>query len=500
MKLNYANFLLESKLYDLLLEARMEFKDDFKKVLKKVNHQIAKDLLDIVNKDIDININLFELGEKPDSIKFYNLNQLPKEDKYEIISWGQSYTAFTRLFRLAGVTSPRTLSNGTKGTVVKIWDYDNSNNIIDDPNLEIAQFVSDDGEVSFIGMNGLRKIEDGKKGSPQETKVGRLAQRILSKVDKKYTPKEVEEFVNKFKSAVELINNKERLFELVKGDDIAYWYLGDRYVKGHGSLQGSCMRYDSCQEYFSVYTKNEDKVSLLILKNEDDESKIEGRALIWKLDSGKTFMDRIYYTKDEQVEMFKEYARKNGWAFKVNQNIDYWRDVEFNGKIGPMIITVTLNVDFEQFPYMDTLRFLFKSKGIISNQVIIDNHSKDFELDNTDGWLSGCDTCNGEETVECSRCEGDGEVDCYECSGRGEIGCGECDGEGDIECSRCDGEGEIEGSDGEMEDCSYCNSGRIRCDECNGRGEHSCGECDGDGREECHECEGDGNVPCAECQ
>lgn len=511
MKLNYANFLLEKKLYDLLLETNIEFKDDLIKALKKVDHQIAKDLLSIVDQDVDVTMNLFDLGEKPDSIKFYNTNQIKEveKDRYVIINSGQTYSSFRDLYKFAGLdlTHVNVLQNGTKGKIVKIWDYENAGHLRGfGSNYEIAQFLSDDGETTFIGMSGLREIEKEVKGSPQETRIGRVATKLLQKIDKKYSPKEVEEFVTKFKSSVEILRDKFRLFELVSGDDIAYWYLDRRYVRGNGTLQNSCMRYDSCEDFFSIYTKNTDKVSLLILKSEGDGSestfdKITGRALVWKLDSGETFMDRIYYTKEEEVELFKSYARKNGWIFKVNQNMNYFDDVEFtDGSQGPMIIKVTLDVDFEKFPYMDTMRFLYKYKGIVSNQEKLDDRWNDYKLDVTDGWLSGCDTCEGEETIRCIECDGSGRETCHRCDGDGVLSCRGCDGDGYLDCDDCGGYGEIEGSDGEMEDCPVCRKGRIKCDDCGGDGEIECSRCDGDGNLECSECDGEGTRSCPDCQ
>ena len=509
MKLNYANFLLESKLHDLLLETKIVFKNDLIKTLRKVDHQIAIDLLSIIDQDVDVTMNIFDVGENPDSIKFYNTNQIKDDEKYQIIDYGRTYDTFTSLFKLAGVENTTTLSNGTIGKVVNIWDGNNAGHLgtfaVWPSDLKIAQFLSDSGHTAFIQMSGIRKIDGELKGLPQETRIGRVATKLLQKVNKKYSPKEVEEFVNKFKSTVEILRDKLKSFKIVSGDDIAYWYSEMRYVSGNGTLQNSCMRYSSCEDYFSVYTENKDKVSLLILKSEDNEDKITGRALIWKLDSGETFMDRIYYTKEEEVELFKEYARKNGWIFKVRQNMDFWGDVEFtDGKQNSMIIKVTLNTNFDKFPYMDTMRFLYKNKGIISNQERLDNDYNDHRLDRTEGWLSGCDTCDGEESITCGECDGDGKVSCRRCRGNCTVKCRECDGEGDSECGECDGSGEVEGSDGENVPCSYCSnqlhSGRISCDECDGSGEVDCSLCDGEGELDCDSCGGAGNMSCPECQ
>jgi hypothetical protein len=509
----YSAFLLEKKVSDLLLEAKIEYYKDFEKVLQKIDHPIADDLLELIGKDIDVTTNLLDIGDAPGAVKFYNTNQIG-EEKWEIVNNGQTYT---KLFKLYKFVFPGyegdgsefgTLPNGTRGKLIKIWDHTNTSGLITISYVRVCQFLSDDGKTTFISPDGLKKVRDI-KGKPQETFIGRLSQRLLSKVGKKYKPKEIEEFVNKFKSQVEILRDKFSLFELVKGEDIKYWYLGSRYSsKYHSTLQQSCMRHQQCQSFFDVYVENEEKVSLLILKDEDDEDKISGRAIIWKLDDGRTFMDRIYYSKAEEVELFKSYASKEGWICKSLQNSDPYSSLQSpDGKIiyepDEAILIVSLNVSFDEFPYMDTMRYLYMNNGRLSNRDLIKPkdlytlHS-DYSLDNTEGTL-GCEVCGGSDEVECHRCEGSGEVDCDECNGKGEVDCDICDGEGDLECGECNGEGEIEGSDGEMEECSDCSGrGRTTCDECH-RGKISCGECDGDGDVGCPTCDGNRTISCPEC-
>jgi hypothetical protein len=479
----YSSFLLEKKVYQLLLEAKIEFMDDFKSVLKKVNHPIAKDLLGLIGKDLDVSTNFLDLSDKPDSVSFYNPNQVIDNDIYEIIDNGETYATFKLLFKLAGYKEAEfpSLPNGTKGKILKLWNHENASPVIQNRNIKIAEFKSLDGDICFIDSDiGLKKVTEF-KGKPQESKIGRLSKRILDKVDKKYSAQDVEAFVNKFKSMVELQRNRNKLFELVNGNDIAYWYLGDRYIIGNGSLQGSCMRYEECQEYFGIYTQNKDKVSLLILKDYENEDKIAGRAIVWKLDDGNTFMDRIYYTKEEEVELFKNYARENGWLYKSKQNMQPNEDIEIKeGSYYEKQLKITLDIDFDYFPYMDTMRYLFY-QGFLSNINRIEVDGKTMvnakTLDSTEG--GNCNLCGGNEEVTCGDCDGSGEIECDECSGSGEQECGECDGRG-----------EIKDDDGEWLECEECSgSGEVSCDECGGNGEIECGWCDGSGEIECPECQ-----------
>ena len=85
-----------------------------------------------------------------------------------------------------------------------------------------------------------------------------------------------------------------------------------------------------------LYTKNKDVVSLLVYVDEDD--KVLGRALVWKLDKStceaQYFMDRVYTNNDSDVNRFLNYARENGWMYRQNMSLGYENCVllEYNGK------------------------------------------------------------------------------------------------------------------------------------------------------------------------
>jgi len=110
---------------------------------------------------------------------------------------------------------------------------------------------------------------------------------------------DIESFVNEYKS----LRNPDKEFELVTGNDINYWYDEEHYADPQqGALWSSCMRHDYTNSYMNFYSVNPDSISLLILKSADDDSKIIGRSIVWKIDvlddetleEPKYFMDRIY--------------------------------------------------------------------------------------------------------------------------------------------------------------------------------------------------------------
>lgn len=75
-----------------------------------------------------------------------------------------------------------------------------------------------------------------------DSNVGRLVRSILSDNGIKFTEPQVEEFVNGYKSEWNRIYNP-REFDIVRGEDIRFWYLEKNYYRGgQSSLGNSCMR------------------------------------------------------------------------------------------------------------------------------------------------------------------------------------------------------------------------------------------------------------------
>lgn len=251
----------------------------------------------------------------------------------------------------------------------------------DNPNSNLDNLV-------FRNIN--RTNNDVYKKNRSKSKIGRFITRVFGDVfiASGKPGEDIETFVNLFKSL-----RKKGVFEEVKGEDIKYWYLGDRYVEGGGKLNNSCMRYESAQDYIDFYAKNENKVSLLILKDKKDSDKIRGRALIWKLSepSGRTFMDRIYTTLDSDVESFKDYATKNKYLYKLNQSIDEYEDIvdpiDKSSKRIDLVVNDMLHGD--EYPYMDTLKYYdINDKKLTNNEDLLTYF---YKLENTDGTYESSD-------------------------------------------------------------------------------------------------------------
>ena len=260
------------------------------------------------------------------------------------------------------------------------------------------------------------------------------------------------------------------------------------------------MRYARCQSYLDIYVNNPEQCNLVVLMSDDKDDSICGRAILWTDKDGKRIMDRIYTNRTQDEQLFKEFAKKEGFHCKRNQNMS-----EYEPFISPEtgeeeIIKTKIELSvksYSYYPYMDSFKYFYEGHG---DQPSYLTNSTDFrydiELTDTDGGNSDseCDCCGGEGNVECPECYGNGNLRCDNCDGDGTLECGTCGGEHEMDCPDCDGSGE----DGEGAECTGCSgTGTHTCDECGGE-EIDCGECNG-GRVDCYECDGDGNLSCPEC-
>lgn len=205
--------------------------------------------------------------------------------------------------------------------------------------LPIAKYKS---EIEKGDMEALYKV----KGR-QTMRVSK----ILKKLDPSLNESELEGFVAKYKVAYKnLVDNASERVKVVTGEKIRYWYLGSRYAKDRwgnsGSLGNSCMRYKKSQKRCDIYCENPDKCAMAIYL--DEKGDLLARALIWHLDDGTVYMDRIYHVSVEDRLQLMDYAKK--MKMKSYDSGD--------GEKEKMIIT--LKKDYgspEDNPYMDTFKW-----------------------------------------------------------------------------------------------------------------------------------------------
>lgn len=181
---------------------------------------------------------------------------------------------------------------------------------------------------------------------------------FISKVFKNISEKEVEKFSTLFRSEV----SKPKLdFQVFEGDEVKKFYHYSSYCERNGgSLHASCMKYDNCQSFLDIYTKNPEHCKIVVLFDNDDATRIIGRAILWHVDGHKV-MDRIYTINDESYQFyFKQWASKHGYYFKSEQNWFNTRQFEMLGskKINLDLVLDLPNNKFDRVPYMDTFKFM----------------------------------------------------------------------------------------------------------------------------------------------
>jgi len=193
--------------------------------------------------------------------------------------------------------------------------------------------------------------------------------KLINKLFDDFSDVAIAKFVDTYKAEVAAIMIYNR-FKLVQGDEIKYWYAESQYASpGTPGLGNSCMRYDgtttasNCQTYFGIYCKNE-KCSLLILT--DHKNKLIGRAIVWsnlRKPTDRTFMDRIYVTKQSDQELFKKYAIEHGWIYKYSQEAQDSSYVDNGTRVQKSIAVALKPMEHKKYPYMDTLKYYNPTTG-----------------------------------------------------------------------------------------------------------------------------------------
>lgn len=504
MLYSFDDFIGERKI-ELLLEANIKIEVGLLDILTSMKSPIAKKVVDLNGREVDVNTNYINYDiNKHDKVIF------KPDDKVEKIKYTFSYDGYYDILYkfTSDMKNELGLDNVVKIANGDLIEYENidieSNNyyndykfinyysklyfktLLEQGNIVLGyKYVDGNKNYSLINKQNIQKDFSSIKNS--EIAVGRFTRALLKKADQEFTDKDIEAFVTEFKTTMRIKKDSFKNFSVVKGDDIKFWYNQRNNMPG-GSLGSSCMKHDKCQEYFDIYTKNPNQVSMIILKSYEDESKICGRALLWTDTENRKFMDRIYINDNSHEDMFIEYAISNGYYYKEEQSFSN-PDVMLNDKKVNISIMVKLDeYEFDNYPYVDTLKCL--KDGVLYTDD--GDNDYDYKLTSTEGGNGICDSCNGSGEISCGNCCGDAVVECHECYGSGEESCDECNN-GIIECEECYGSGNIDEID-----CNTCDgSGEISCNNCN-NGKVDCSICDGSGDISCDECY-NGVISCDEC-
>jgi hypothetical protein len=397
--LKYEDYLLESIISELILESKVVYSNKFMNILKKMKtNKVAIDLLQLYTKDLNVQHNYIDLTDEKDTVSFTpdrkvrEILDVEKEPVYRVINDSKYLTHSSsndRIFEALNYEKPEgepwAPSEGLLGLILAETISETSGKT-----YVVFKDLNSDRKTVINKLDGLELdngLDDSKiwLTSRNNIKVGRLARAILTSSSITVTDREIEEFSNQFKATFDAMGDVFNQFDVVKGNDIAKWYKRGRYASGDGSLNNSCMAgVDS--SYFDIYTKNK-QVSLVILYSDDSSDKIKGRAILWdaRLKDGTPimFMDRIYTVAESDIELFKQFAQKNGWWYKTRQSYDLeYRDIT-NGSetISKRVFCDLDEVDFDEYPYVDTLCFINLENKTASNR----NKNADRALRDTGG-------------------------------------------------------------------------------------------------------------------
>lgn len=271
--------------------------------------------------------------------------------------------------------------------------------------LDIA--IEDDSKISYITKNREDKFafEHYHTFYNKELREKYAYMGKIGKVLKKIYPSETDDFIRTTTSKIKAkLTEMKAHFAIV--NNVSEWYNVENYYNEKGSLGSSCMRHSSCSAYMKFYENN--NVQLVTLLK---EGKLTGRALLWhnvkykSITTGEegtfSFMDRIYVNNDNDVEKFKEFAEKLGFAYKQEQSCSSGAYVIFNSKEHRMQMEYKAKrikcKDNDKYsvglPYADTFSY-YHGYG----RPTLNNYNKNSDyaiLNETDGEPSGFVVYNG---------------------------------------------------------------------------------------------------------
>ena len=455
---DYGEFIVEGLIL-ALNESDVRFSERFAELLMMVDSPISKALLELRDKDLPVKTNYFDLSKDGEHVSFLadaKAKQMERENKEvevlipsPVMSYHYRQLHDKLKFDRRAAHIP---DHGEVGRVVRQVEWRDKVWLL----LEFGG-EGDESRQCVINKDHTKSTDTIMwKRNRQDIRVGRGIRALASSLGMQFTDAQVEDFVNKYKANYDRAMDAFRNFELVRGNKIAHFYHSDNYADpSKGDLGNSCMG-EKPAWYFGVYTQNHMVCSLLILKSAAQSDKIVGRALVWNLRTPDiTYMDRIYTNTPSQMQLFREYARAQGWHHKKDNN-----NMATGEAVGPDGKTVDLDtlevrikaMDYTAFPYVDTLKYLTKGRDewVLSNEestrsiCLEDTHGRwvDDECEACSGTgRQGCDECDATGTVKCSGpCKGTGEVDgkvCPDCRGQRRVQCDECDGDGYVDCQEC---------------------------------------------------------------
>jgi hypothetical protein len=379
----YSEFILESQIYNLILEGKMVFSSDFIEILDTLSTSGDAEVEDLsslirgyMNIDVAVDSNCIDVSDKQGMISFVPDDKVSEEDLIykikptaDLLDYQSSnpHSLFTEL----DIPGEGLINIHPRSLTFNRWKLIKKQELNEYRDLTFYYLQDFDTPSKFIvvyyrsGAQALIPIgsTSNRKG---DVKLGRFINKFLSAIGNTFSAATIERLVNMYQAEVLLKKNALNYFKVVEGEDIRKWYHENMYESSNGGqLANSCMRYPKCQDFLDIYTENPQVCKLLIFT--PNEGKLSGRALLWTLENGKKYMDRIYTNKDSYDNLFLKWANENGYT----KGIEASSVVKVNTK------------DYELYPYMDTFIFYDADEGKLSNSEIFQRPYA--QLDETDG-------------------------------------------------------------------------------------------------------------------
>jgi hypothetical protein len=387
------DFLLES----LLLESKVEFSKGLMNLFATMaNNRIKNILLNLskTGKDINITQNFFDIGPSKEEITFVQDRRAQQIMGTEPVNFkttsnvGSHYLTFSK-------KDDKYVNRAIFSALG--FDPDSTSHDVPESN-EVGEILAETESklhpgrfyVLFKWSGGLIVLNKSVVVPNDDRydrvwalarnpiRIGRAIRALLTSAGETFEDKEIEDFVNAYKSSIDIMNDAFLKFDVVEGRDIAYWYSNYHYEDGGRSTLGNSCMAEVDDSYFDIYVYNPSVCKLVILYSDSGgqitdgkwkSNKIRGRAILWTTDQGDIFMDRIYYNYESDVDLFKQYADKNDWWYKRSQDSDSHFTAQKGSQTKNPIYTVSLRIsEFDYYPYVDTLTYIDFSGKKLSNK------------------------------------------------------------------------------------------------------------------------------------
>ena len=159
-------------------------------------------------------------------------------------------------------------------------------------------------------------------------------------------------------------------FAVVRGKWIPFFYHEARYAApSSGNLGNSCMRNESCQRHLQFYAANPNKVGLAVLFRRDSggsdmRMKVVARCLVWFMENGSVYSDRIYSMRSHFAQALADSVREK-FGDRLRGSVYHCSYIEPRRK-------VRINIECAEtvegtYPYLDSMKWLDVLNGDISN-------------------------------------------------------------------------------------------------------------------------------------